>query len=215
MGFATWAKARNVPSAAMSNVKLDLWKLTNPHEFEWLSKNEKFNPFAASLMTQLRTRGMLSEKQVAAIQGSVARSAERKAAAVVAEQVAPVVNEVTKIKEAFARATAKGVARPKMRLGEFVFSKASMTGRNPDAIYVKTPGADGTYLGKVFGTKLILEPAGKPREAEIIAAIADPAAAAIAYGRRTGNCSICGRELTVGESIDRGIGPSCADKYGF
>jgi hypothetical protein len=52
-------------------------------------------------------------------------------------------------------------------------------------------------------------------EARILAAIADPAAAAIAYGQRTGTCSCCGRELTNAESRARGIGPICAEKYGF
>jgi hypothetical protein len=37
----------------------------------------------------------------------------------------------------------------------------------------------------------------------------------VAYGKRTGACSCCGRELTNGESIDRGIGPICAEKYGW
>lgn len=36
---------------------------------------------------------------------------------------------------------------------------------------------------------------------------------ASAYGRRTGRCGICGRELTDPVSIERGIGPICADKF--
>ena len=36
-----------------------------------------------------------------------------------------------------------------------------------------------------------------------------------AYGMRTGQCAICGLELTNGESIARGIGPICAEKWGF
>ncbi len=39
--------------------------------------------------------------------------------------------------------------------------------------------------------------------------VADPKAAALAYARISGNCSVCGRTLTVPESIDRGIGPIC------
>lgn len=33
------------------------------------------------------------------------------------------------------------------------------------------------------------------------------------YGHRTGNCLCCGRELTVAESIERGIGPVCLAKH--
>lgn len=35
-----------------------------------------------------------------------------------------------------------------------------------------------------------------------------------AYGRRTGECCMCGRELTNHASIDAGIGPICAGKWG-
>jgi hypothetical protein len=49
----------------------------------------------------------------------------------------------------------------------------------------------------------------------IAAAIADPAAAAKAYGLRTGECCICGRTLTNRVSIDAGIGPICAGRWGF
>lgn len=37
-------------------------------------------------------------------------------------------------------------------------------------------------------------------------------AEAAAYGHRTGRCLICSRELTVQESIDRGIGPVCVTR---
>ena len=33
---------------------------------------------------------------------------------------------------------------------------------------------------------------------------------AMEYGKVTGRCAICGRTLTVAESIERGIGPVCA-----
>lgn len=35
-----------------------------------------------------------------------------------------------------------------------------------------------------------------------------------AYGRRTGTCCMCGRELTNKESIEAGIGPICAGNWG-
>ena len=43
----------------------------------------------------------------------------------------------------------------------------------------------------------------------------DPTAAARLYGQETGQCSCCGRELTRKESIDRGIGPICAERFGL
>jgi hypothetical protein len=42
---------------------------------------------------------------------------------------------------------------------------------------------------------------------------ADPEAAAALHGRVSGRCSICNRDLTDPESIARGIGPICAEKF--
>lgn len=41
----------------------------------------------------------------------------------------------------------------------------------------------------------------------------DPKAAAIAFGKKTGACCICGRTLTDPESVKAGIGPICAAKF--
>lgn len=43
----------------------------------------------------------------------------------------------------------------------------------------------------------------------------DPRAAAITYGRKFGICSCCGRTLTNPVSIEAGIGPICAARWGF
>jgi len=41
---------------------------------------------------------------------------------------------------------------------------------------------------------------------------ADPLAAAVAYGRASGRCAVCGRDLTDPTSIEAGIGPVCAGR---
>ena len=43
----------------------------------------------------------------------------------------------------------------------------------------------------------------------------NPAEAAIRYGKEKGHCAICGRGLTRKESRARGIGPICAEKWGW
>lgn len=43
----------------------------------------------------------------------------------------------------------------------------------------------------------------------------DPLSAAQMFGQKTGNCSCCGRTLTVEESIRLGIGPICRAKFGL
>jgi hypothetical protein len=44
---------------------------------------------------------------------------------------------------------------------------------------------------------------------------ADPAKEARLYGLRTKRCACCGIELTDPKSIERGIGPICAEKWGL
>lgn len=121
--------------------------------------------------------------------------------------------DVSKIEVAFASAIENKIKRPKLRLGSFMFSRAPDTGVNAGSIYVKEGEA---YLGKVTAGQFFATRAcGAEREARVIEVAADPAKAAKAYGMRTGECSCCGRTLTNGISIDLGIGPICAEKYGW
>ena len=51
---------------------------------------------------------------------------------------------------------------------------------------------------------------------EVLRALAtDPAATAAAYGKRTGNCCFCRRDLEDYRSVSVGYGPVCADKWGL
>ena len=87
-------------------------------------------------------------------------------------------------------------------------------GPNAGCLYVK----DGSqYLGKVTLAGEFRAAYGiqaEPVIEALLAAQEDPEAAAIAYGRETGSCSCCGRELTNQQSIDLGIGPICLDRLG-
>lgn len=185
------------------------WIKDHPTEFEWLVDRCDSNPFAASLLDNLRVWGRLTDKQTAAIHASIARA---QIAQVKAEN-APTVS-VEPIETAFAKAQAAGVSRPKLRLGEFTFSPAPATGKNPGAIYVKH--SDGTYLGKVAGSRLftVASVSGEV-EREIVGVAHDPLNAAIAYGKKYGKCSVCARTLTDEASIARGIGPVCAANFGW
>ena len=75
-------------------------------------------------------------------------------------------------------------------------------------------GLKPKYLGKLTRTSIDSKFSDTVRET-IMGAASDPLSAAIKYGKVSGSCSCCGRELTVKESIERGIGPICADKFGF
>lgn len=195
--------------APKSSARVALWAQANPSEYEWVVNHCDSNPFAGSLHSSLHKWGSLTPKQLLAVQGAIARAkiAQDKA------QNAPTVS-VEPIEVAFGKASAAGIAHPKLRLGEFVFSPAPATGKNPGAIYVKH--SDGSYLGKVAGSRLFTVSTVSPQvESEIVSVAADPLNAAIAYGKRYGKCSVCARTLTDEASIARGIGPVCAERFGW
>ena len=75
-------------------------------------------------------------------------------------------------------------------------------------------GMQPKYLGKVTRTSIDSKFSDTVRET-IMGAANDPLNAAIRYGKVSGSCSCCGKELTVKESIDRGIGPICAKKFNW
>ena len=75
-------------------------------------------------------------------------------------------------------------------------------------------GMQPKYLGKVTRTSIDSKFSDTVRET-ILTASRDPLTAAIKYGKVSGSCSCCGKELTVKESIDRGIGPICAKKFNW
>lgn len=126
--------------------------------------------------------------------------------------IAPKVN-VSRIEQAFASAKSRGITYPKLRLGQFQFSLAGAASRNPGAIYVKE---QSSYLGKIVGGEFIAtRDCGADRQVQVIEVACNPEAAAVAYGKATGSCSCCGRTLENKVSIERGIGPICAEKYGW
>lgn len=75
-------------------------------------------------------------------------------------------------------------------------------------------GMNPKYLGKVTKTTLDSRLSDDVK-AVLLDAANDPLTAAIRYGKVSGECSCCGRELTDPQSIERGIGPICATKFGW
>lgn len=178
---------------------------------------KSWNSFALSLASQLEERGSLSEKQVQAAQRMLAKlEANKKKRDDAATAV-----DLSAIRDMFETAYSKGHKRPKYRAEGLVISRAPDSGRNAGSLYVKLDDddefAECEYQGKLTPDNMF-RPVGSvdARTLEALNAIAaNPAEAAVRYGRRTGQCSICARQLTNSESIDRGIGPICADKFGF
>ena len=166
-----------------------------------------WNSFAKSLVDQVASKGSLSDKQLFAASAMLAKIKANKA-----ERESNMTSvDVSRILAVLDKAD-PAMKTPKIRVGDFVFSKPAPHSKNAGSVYIKQLGE---YIGKVTGGYYL--PVGnvsKDTIAEIQEICKDPMESAVAYGRRTGNCAVCARELTVKESIDRGIGPICADKLG-
>jgi hypothetical protein len=215
MTFKTSPVARQqakIAAVVSKLTKIEAFKNDQPEVFTWLSSQTTF-AFGVSLRDAFIQYGSLTDNQLAAARKCIASLNARKEAAVAAVVNAPAI-DVAKIEAAFASAKGNGIKRPKLNLGDFNFRPAPASGKNPDSIYVT--GQDKIYLGKVQAGRFVKAYACDDTTAtEIVAVASDPASSARAYGVRTGSCSCCGRTLTDKSSIDLGIGPICAEKYGF
>lgn len=213
------AAAKRERADAEARAASDAWLEANPNEAKWMrDAAARGFEFAASMWEALRKYGHFTPKQEAAVRNATARSIERQAqwAAERTARVenAPVVN-IEAIERAFASAQSNGIKRPRMVLDGLKFSLAPATGRNAGALYVVRK-SDDQYLGKIMGGRFSrVRECSDEQEAEIVRIASNPHGEAVAYGKRTGVCCICSRELTNQDSIDAGIGPICAEKYGW
>lgn len=167
----------------------------------WMQANKSWCTFAASLLDAIEQHGGLTDRQLEAIERTRAK-AEAKAAA-------PAL-DVSALHTLFATAAAKGRKQLALYFGPYRVSPAPASGKNPGALYVKRKGE---YLGKCQDGRLVVS---DPAERAVIAAqlsgirTLDDIAA---RGRETGVCCCCGAELSDPESIARGIGPVCLQKW--
>lgn len=206
-------KSRAKRKADQIREGIEAFKTEHPEMFRDLKSAHDLcvgNEFVMSLGYQLFTKGRLTENQI----GAWYRGQERKAAAKAEAEKRATETNLAAIRDMFETARASGYKQPKYRAEGLVISRASDMSRNPGALYVKNE--DGEYLGKVVETLFHPVRTAPADTANILQRIAeDPKAAAIRWGQRTGRCSCCGRELTNHASIEAGIGPICADKWGL
>lgn len=208
--------AREQAKIAKVNAGIEEFKRDNGELFAWLEQQR--GGFAGAMMTALTTWGSLTPNQFAALErtrtGQVERRASYQAQAIERAAAAPVV-DLAPIEEAFQRGRSAGLKSPKLRLAEFKLKPAKSDSANAGAIYV-TEQASGQYLGKVMGGKFLkVRECTDEQQARIVEVCTDPKSAAIAYGRKFGVCCVCARELSDPASVAAGIGPICADNYGF
>jgi Family of unknown function (DUF6011) len=201
------------------------FKAAHPVAFAWINdetaKAEPF-PFAVAMVEALAKFGDLTERQLETCERLAAKAAERKAerAKRIAEAPAADSAGVERLKAAFDHAAAytaakaKGltVRNPKITIGGMTISPAKAHSANPGALYVK---AGDQYLGKIAGGRFHAAfSCTAEQSAKVLEFVANPAEAAKVYGQETGTCCICNATLRSEWRL-KGIGPICAEKFGF
>lgn len=196
----------------------DAFDETNPGFYAILVSVAEWADMGRSIKEQLDTKGTLSERQVSAIRAIHAKAEATRAARNVerqAEQASRTAEvNLSAINSMFDKAIESGLKKLAYRAEGLKLTPAKATSSNPGAIYVTS--TEGEYMGKVVGNKFVGMrgiPADIKTKLEAIAE--NPAEAARAYGKATGICCCCGRELTDPNSIAAGIGPICAGGWGF
>lgn len=203
----------------------DMLAFTEAHKeiWNWILNNSDSFEFAASMRDALIKFGSLTPGQLAACQRCLDRNKaaaeQRRMAAEARAAAAPVVDTagIDRLKVAFDKAIAYSAEKglklsPRITVNGMTISPAKSTSANPGALYVKN---STTYLGKIKDGKFFsVRECSKEQEAEVLKFIADPAEAAKVYGQTTGTCCICNATLRS-EWKHRGIGPICAEKFGW
>jgi hypothetical protein len=211
--FRAKVALQKVVKKAKSDVDtLEAFKAAQPEAHDWLIRLNGQNDFASSLFRNLLKYGQLTDNQLASVLRSIEKTKASKEAAIQRVANAPTV-QTDKLMEAFNNATKNGLGRPKLRFETFQASLAPVHGANSGAVYIKS---GEQYLGKVKEGRFIASRECTADQIEdVTKTMENPVAAAIAYGRRIGSCSCCGRTLTDKVSVENGIGPICAEKFGF
>ena len=201
-----------------------------PDEIAWLQQSAKRNAsrggsftFPADLLEKINQYGELTYSQLDAVRKLMARDAERSAERAAAAPAA----DVSALEKAFAVAReramlpgAKGVFTKPLKLtsGEVSVAISSpKPGSKWDGmLFVRDAKDDERKLGYFKGGKFFRQGAATDVEAAAILAVAaSPFDAVKAYAQAWSACGICGQTLFNAESIERGIGPICAAKYGW
>ena len=169
--------------------------------------------FAASLWQQSHDRG-LSERQLAWAHklATDLLQAESEAADNNGE------SQFSRLFEVFKAARDRGLRRLTMRFSGIRIKPS----KDLSSLWVLSDteteegnyGPKPKYLGKVTPNRLDSRLSDDVKSV-ILEAASDPLTAAVRYGRETGSCSCCGRDLTNPDSIAAGIGPICREKYGL
>ena len=123
------------------------------------------------------------------------------------------------------KARASGLKWPKLRFVlksgvECVLSLAGKTAKVPDSVNVVTKCGDvNDWHGRILQDDMVQLRSSAPEEVrnfvQLLSQTESVVRFAAEYGRNTGNCCFCTRELTDSASVKAGYGPVCAERFGL
>lgn len=188
----------------------------NPGVRDFLKASAKWSSFALSMLESLDKWGSLTDRQLTAVRSMMAKQAARDAE----RKANMVVIDAKPILSMFATAAENGLKRRALLAGGaegegvLKLTLAGSSSSNPGGLWVK---ADADFMGGISRDGTFRPRANVPHWVkEAIRRVAqDPAGEARLFGQRTGTCCCCGRELTNKQSIEMGIGPICASRWGL
>lgn len=179
----------------------------HPAAYEWMVAQAPRFEFAASMLQALQKWGTLTDGQLAAVTRCVereqARNAERAAAKAEAAKTGPaMLDSLHSVMQKHA----------KFYAGDLTLSRR----REDQLVWIKHANAE-KVIGKIDGGALTLwnrPGVDMDQVKEMLNEFEGaPLQAAMKYGKLSGRCCSCGRELTNDGSIEAGIGPICAEKF--
>lgn len=204
------SKAKKSKADKLQTLK-DAFHEANPGVYDIIVSMASWANIAASMLEQFNRKGSLTENQVSACLRIHAKAEATKAEKEAARAANDTKIDLTSIHAMFDSAAKSGLKKPAYRAEGFTLKPAKL---HPGTIYVTR--TDGTYLGKVVGNDFKATRDVVPEDTETLLKIAaNPSQVAKDYGKRTGNCCLCGRTLTNKFSIESGIGPICESSWGF
>lgn len=222
--FATSAADRRVAKVKREQTKrnriestIAAFDETNPGLRDRMGVHAVWSTFIAEMRGRLLEGKSLSDNQIAAVVRTVdkadAARATKQAERDEAKAAKSGAVDLARVEELFDTARKNGLKKLKFRTAACDLSPAPEHGRNAGSLYVTKRGE---YFGKITAGKFFATreaPAGTLEALQALAA--DPMAVGVAYGRETGKCCACGRELTDPVSVERGIGPICESNWGL
>ena len=179
--------------------------------------SEKDQAFGRSLVGGISKYGSLTEKQATWVQVLIDRASQPKPVA------APAVEVQMAGVQALFEVASKSLKRPKIRLmtadgTPVVLALAGEKSKYAGQVMLTDGGPFGLnrWFGRIEGSHFHAARAATQEVTGLRTSLsADPTSVISGYGRLTGACALCGRDLTDQTSVDRGVGPVCAKNFGI